>query len=208
MAPVNEEMHILEARADAQRAAMVTTVTEVTRRLQPRYLVDATTRLAKQKSVELFGGVSRSIKNHGGTAALLGIGAVTAFDLGRRSARGQSGTGSPYEFDSSSSNLAQPAIPASAYAGAIGRLIAGMSLGMVLGRAFKVTAAEERLLAEIAPDLPNTAAAFVQYHSRGAKLVAADAFGFARYAAAFLAIMAAVGDRFRDEGDEDTVREP
>jgi hypothetical protein len=59
-----------------------------------------------------------------------------------------------------------------------------------------MTASEKALLARVAPDLRKSALAFVEEHSQGAKLLAADAFGFARSAAAFLAVMAVVGDWF------------
>jgi len=49
---------------------------------------------------------------------------------------------------------------------------------------------------EAAGEAREAAARFVLEHKRGAKIAAAEAFGFARYGAAFLAVLAAAGDYF------------
>lgn len=198
MARVIQEVELLEARAAAQRAALALTVAEVSRRVQPRHLVDTAVRMAKTKGTEVLGEVADTVKDHGGKAALLGLGAVAAFEIGRKSAAPPS---PPREWSDAaeSSGLSfhpQHGVTVPARASAVGRLLAGAALGAAVGGAVKLTDSEKALFAEVGPDVRKTAVAFFEEHSRGAKLVAADTFGLASFAAAFLAIMAATGDWF------------
>ena len=81
----------------------------------------------------------------------------------------------------------------------------GLFLGHLIGRAFQPTAKEHALFGKAADEVRDVAARFVSEHKRGAKLAAAESFGFARYSAAFLAVLALASDYFvRNE----EVREP
>jgi hypothetical protein len=78
----------------------------------------------------------------------------------------------------------------------------GLLLGHVLARAFHTTAKENELFGKASGEIQDAASEFISQHSHGAKLLAAQAFGFARYSAAFLALMAAASDYFgRSEAD-------
>lgn len=82
--------------------------------------------------------------------------------------------------------------------------VGGLLIGHVIGRSFDPTATEREMFGKASGEVQEVASEFVSQHLHGAKLVAAQAFGFARYSAAFLAIMAAVGDHFgRSEGTDD-----
>jgi hypothetical protein len=72
----------------------------------------------------------------------------------------------------------------------------GLFLGHLIGRAFQPTAGEQALFGKAADEVRDVAARFVSEHTRGAKLAAAEAFGFARYSAAFLAVLALASDYF------------
>lgn len=74
-------------------------------------------------------------------------------------------------------------------------------IGHVIGRSFKATAKERALFGKAAEELQSAASEFVSEHSRGAKLAAAQSFGFARYSAAFLVLMAVAGDYFAGSKD-------
>lgn len=76
---------MLQSRTERQ--ALFEPVSEISRRLQPRNLVDASTRYAKQKVAKALGGVSDAVKDNGGAAAAVALGAFVIFDAGRRSAR-------------------------------------------------------------------------------------------------------------------------
>lgn len=91
----------------------------------------------------------------------------------------------------------RPLARAKSLAGAAG----GLWIGHVIGRAFKPTEKEREMFGRAAGEVQDAASEFVSQHSRGAKLVAAQAFGFAKYCAAFLALIAAVGDYFSDSED-------
>ena len=74
------------AQSRVERQALFAPVSEVSRRLQPRHLVEVTTHYAKAKVARVVGGVSHAVKENGGTAAAVALGAVAVFDAGRRSA--------------------------------------------------------------------------------------------------------------------------
>jgi hypothetical protein len=85
MAPRNDDLHEIMAQSRAERQALFEPVSEISRRLQPRHLVDVTTHYAKRKVTGVIGDVSDAIKDNGGTAAGLALGAIAVFDAGRRS---------------------------------------------------------------------------------------------------------------------------
>lgn len=73
---------------------------------------------------------------------------------------------------------------------------AGLLLGHVIGQAFKPTAKERALFGKAAGEIRGAADKFVSDHLRGAKLAAAEAFGFTAYGTALLAVLAAASDYF------------
>ena len=207
MAPPNEEIAALAARAALERYALAGCVAEITRQVQPRQLADATMAIAKKKMEETFGNVSNAVKENGGTAALIGLGAVTAFEVGRLSvtennSRRSDGHGSepetepPYE-------RSDPPVGTFARTGAMARLAGGLAVGSMLSGGFKSTALEKELTANISSELSRPAGDFISQHSRGAKILAAQAFGFAKYGAAFLVIMAAISNHLSGSTSSD-----
>jgi hypothetical protein len=176
--------------------------------------VQASTQYAKQKVTGVLGGVSDAVKENGGTAAAVALGAVVVFDAGRRSAGGNipaGSAGADIETLTSGGHAdAGPsryhALPRSAVsnlerAKVIAGSAGGLFLGHLIGRAFQPTAKEQALFGKAADEVRDVAAQFVSEHKRGAKLAAAEAFGFARYGAAFLAVLALASDYFvRNEG--------
>jgi len=207
MAQPNSEILDILVQSGAERQALFGPVSELTRRLQPRHLVDVATHYTKQKVAGVLGGVSDAVKENGGTAAAVALGAVAVFDAGRRSADGTLPAGSVEaavlsgggHADAGSSryladkrravtNLDRAKI----VAGSAGALL----VGHLIGRAFPPTVNERALFGKTAAEVREVAAEFVSEHGRGAKIAAADAFGFARYAATFLAVLAAASDYF------------
>jgi hypothetical protein len=220
MAPLNDELREIKAQSKLERQALFEPVSEISRRLQPRYLVDVTTQYAKDKVAAVVGGVSDTIKENGGTAAAIALGAVAVFDVGRRSVEGRTRLtnsaaepGTPdTDFgrkDPGGATIAyleppRKTVTNQARAKMIAGSIGGLLLGHVIGRSVRPSAKERELFGKASGEVQDAASKFVEQHLHGAKLVAAQAFGFARYSAAFLAIMAAVSDhlvRSADGGD-------
>jgi hypothetical protein len=77
-------------------------------------------------------------------------------------------------------------------------------IGHIIGKAFKPTAKERDLFGKAGAEVRSAADAFLAEHAHGAKLAAAQAFGFARYAAAFLAVLTVATDSLghADEHDQ------
>ncbi|MER9539857.1 MULTISPECIES: hypothetical protein [unclassified Mesorhizobium] len=205
MAQPSEEMREIMLQSRTERQALFEPVSEISRRLQPRNLVDASTRYAKQKVAKALGGVSDAVKNNGGTAAAVALGAVAVFDAGRRSTHGPAGAddiavdkvaGASHSDAASIRYEAHPRkaitnlFRAKVLAGSAG----GLLLGHIIGKAFEPTAKERTLFGKAGAEVQDATDAFIAEHARGAKLAAAQAFGFARYAAAFLAVLAAASD--------------
>ena len=218
MAQPSNEIRDILVQSRAERQALFGPVSEVSRRLQPRHLVQVSTQYAKQKVTGVLGGVTDAVKENGGTAAAVALGAVAVFDAGRRSAGGNVAAGSAgadiETLTSGGHADAGPsryhALPRSAVsnlerAKVIAGSAGGLFLGHLIGRAFQPTAKEQALFGKAADEVRDVAARFVSEHKRGAKLAAAESFGFARYSAAFLAVLALASDYFvRNE----EVREP
>ncbi|UVK57379.1 hypothetical protein DBIPINDM_008322 (plasmid) [Mesorhizobium sp. AR02] len=213
MAQHNDELREIMAQSRVERQALFQPVGEISRRLHPRYMVDAATEYAKRKVSGAVAGVSETIKENGGTAAAVAVGVVAVFESGRRSAggggsaRAQSGSGSASEvllrgLDAGGVTTAT-ARPVSnlARTKALGGALGGVLLGHVIGRAFQPTAKERDLFGNTSSEVQAVASKFVSQHAQGAKLAAAQAFGFARYSAAFLAIMAALSEYFVSAAD-------
>jgi hypothetical protein len=181
-------------------------------------LVEVTTRYAKDKLTGVVGGVSDAIKENGGTAAAVALGAVAVFDAGRKSAEGGCDLVNAPERDSETlkgwthahrpvphAENPRKAVTNLARAKVLAGSAGGLFIGHVIGRSFKPTEKERELFGKAAEEVQNAASEFVSQHSRGAKLAAAQAFGFARYSAAFLVIMTAANDYFggsEDGGDQ------
>ncbi len=202
---------MLQSRAERQ--ALFEPVSEISRRLQPRNLVDASTRCAKQKVAKVLGGVSNAVKDNGGTAAAVALGAVAVFDAGRRSARGPDGTdhetvdlvagathsdAASIRYEAHTRKAITNLTRARVLAGSAG----GLLIGHIIGKAFEPTAKERALFGKAGAEVQDAADKFIAEHARGAKLAAAQAFGFARYAAAFLSVLTAASD-FLGRADED-----
>jgi hypothetical protein len=207
MAPTNEEIAALAARAALERYALAGCVAEITRQVQPRQLADATMAIAKKNMEETFGNVSNAVKENGGTAGLIGLGAITAFEVGRLSATENTSrhsddhasdpeTEPPYE-------RSDPPVGSFARAGAVARFAGGLAIGSILSGGFRSTALEKELMANIPSELSIPAGDFISQHSRGAKIWAAQAFGFAKYGAAFLVIMAAISNHLSGSTSSD-----
>lgn len=212
MAPLNDDLREIQLQSRLERQALFAPVSEISRRLQPRHLADATTQYAKHKVAEVVGGVSASIKENGGTAAAIALGAVAVFDAGRRSAEGEKRLRkNPVESSAPEPRFgatipfvkhAPQTVTNSARVKVIAGSAGGLLLGHIIGRSFEPTAKEREIFGEASAEVRQSASDFVDQHWHGAKLVAAQAFGFARYSASFLAIMAAVSDYLgRDGGD-------
>jgi len=217
MAPRKDDVHEIMAQSQAERQAMFEPVSELSRRLQPRHLADVTSHYVQRKVTGVIGGVSEAIKDNGGTAAGLALGAIAVFDVGRRSVDGAA-TSANGAAPGRDGGLTSEQDPHSASAPAVGhspktvtnmartKVLAGSAGGLLLGhllaRAFHPTAKEHELFGKASGEIRDAASEFISRHSHGAKLVAAQAFGFARYSAAFLALMAAASEYFgRSAGD-------
>lgn len=214
MAQLNDDIRKIMVQSRAERQALFEPVSEISRRVQPRHLVEVTKQYAKHKITDVVGGVSEAIKENGGTAAAVALGAVAVFDAGRKSRgsrtktkdAGQSEAQTPLVNDTRDGQAAlipHPNQPVTnlARAKALTASAGGLLLGYVIGRAFQPLAKEQELFGKAAGDLQDTASDFVSQHAHGAKLAAAQAFGFARYSAAFLTVMAAVSDYMSEPGD-------
>jgi hypothetical protein len=212
-------MREIMLQSRAERQALFEPVSEISRRLQPRNLVDTSTRYAKRKVAKAFAGVSDAVKDNGGTAAVVALGVVAVFDAGRRSARG------PASSDHDAIDLAadathsdapsiryeaqtRKAITNSARAKVLAGSAGGLLLGHIIGKAFEPTAKERALFSKAGADVQDTAERFIAEHARGAKLAAAEAFGFARYAAAFLAVLTAASDYLGQSDEHNDQRNP
>ena len=194
MAQRSNEIQEILVQSRAEQKALFGPVSEVSRRLQPRHLVDVSAHYARQKVARALVGVSDAVRDNGGTAAAVALGAVAVFDAGRRSAEGNV---APSGVESSIATLTSDGhanAGSSRYHAAERRVVtnldrgkmmacsaAGVLLGHVIGQAFQTTDKERALFGE---------------HKRGAKIAAAQAFGFARYGATFLAVLAAASDYF------------
>ena len=204
---------MLQSRTERQ--ALFEPVSEISRRLQPRNLVDASTRYAKQKVAKALGGVSDAVKDNGGAAGAVALGAFVIFDAGRRSARGPAGIGhdavdlvgsathsdaASMRYETHTGKAITNLTRARVLAGSAGSLL----IGHIIGKAFKSTAKERDLFGKVGAEVQDAADKFIAEHARGAKLAAAQAFGFARYAAAFLAVLTVASDSLghADEHDQ------
>ena len=209
MAQPSNEIRDILVQSRAERQALFGPVSEVSRRLQPRHLADVSTQYARQKVAAVVGGISDAVKENGGIAAAVALGAVAVFDAGRRSADGNAATGrvdaSPATLTSgrdahAERNGYQAGTPRAVTNLDRAKMLAGSAAGVLvghaIGQAFQPTAKERALFGEAAGEAREAAARFVLEHKRGAKIAAAEAFGFARYGAAFLAVLAAAGDYF------------
>ncbi|QND66641.1 hypothetical protein HB777_23805 [Mesorhizobium loti] len=206
MAQLNDDIREIMVQSRAERQALFEPVSEITRRVQRRHLVEVCTHYAKHRVAGVIGGVTKAIKNNGGTAAVVALGTVAVFDAGRRSAEGSTETANAKRLETPSgeqdatevigpqterpqqhvTNLSR----AKVLAGSAG----GLLLGHVIARAFDPTAKEQELFGKAAGEVQDAASEFINQHSHGAKVAAAQAFGFARYTAAFLVILAAASD--------------
>jgi len=206
-------MREIMLQSRAERQALFEPVSEISRRLQPRNLVDASTRYAKRKVAKVFGGVSDAVKDNGGAAAAVALGAVAVFDAGRRSARGPAsadhdavdlvaGTthsdAASIRYEAHTPKAITNSMRAKVLAGSAGALL----LGHIVGKAFEPTAKERALFGKAGAEVQDTADRFIAEHARGAKLAAAQAFGFARYAAAFLSVLTAASDYLARADDD------
>lgn len=210
MALHNADLREIMAKCRVERQALFGPVAEISRRLQPRHLVDVTAQYAKDKVAAVVGGVSDTIKDNGGTAAVAALGAVAVFDAGRRSAKGANNRAHAPEPHSETLDRGEgagrgpvlhaenprKAITNLARAKMLAGSAGGLLIGHVIGRSFKPSDKERVLFGKAAGEARAAALEFASQHSHGAKLAAAQAFGFARYSAAFLALMAAVSDHF------------
>jgi hypothetical protein len=181
MAQPSNEIRDILVQSRAERQALFGPVSELSRRLQPRHLVQASTQYAKQKVTGVLGGVSDAVKENGGTAAAVALGAVVVFDAGRRSAGGNipaGSAGADIETLTSGGHAdAGPsryhALPRSAVsnlerAKVIAGSAGGLFLGHLIGRAFQPTAKEQALFGKAADEVRDVAAQFVSEHKRGA----------------------------------------
>ncbi|MER8848066.1 hypothetical protein NKI94_26175 [Mesorhizobium australicum] len=210
MALLNDEINEIKVQSRAERQALFEPVSELSRRVQPRHLVEVATQFAKHKVAGVVGGVSNAIKENGGTTAAVALGAVAVFDAGRRSAHDPTSIVGPADMapetfsggeNVDAAFIRQPSPPrkvtnfdrAKVLAGTAG----GLLVGHVIGRAFQPTVTERALFGKAADEVQDATDKFLNHHSHGAKVAAAQAFGVARYAAAFLTVMAALSDHMR-----------
>jgi hypothetical protein len=206
-------MRAIMLQSRAERQALFEPVSEISRRLQPSNLVKASSRFARQKVTKVFGGVSDAVKDNGGAAAAVALGAVAVFVAGRRSAQGQEGADAHMETVASSTRAdtasirydapLQSAMTNSTRSKALAMSVGGLLLGHIIGKAFEPTTRERALFGKAGEEIQTAANNFLAKHARGAKIAAAQAFGFARYAAAFLAVLSAASDYFADQDAKD-----
>lgn len=207
MAQPSNEIRDILVQSRTERQALFGPVSEVSRRMQPRHLADVSTHYVKQKVAGALAGISDAVKENGGIAAAVALGAVAVFDAGRRSAevparRVEATTAtltSGGDADAGSSGYhagERRAVTSLDRAKMIAGWAVGVLVGHVIGQAFRPTAKERALFGEAAEEVREVAAKFVREHKRGAKIAAADAFGLARYGAALLGVLAAAGDYF------------
>ncbi|TPM94961.1 hypothetical protein [Mesorhizobium sp. B2-1-3A] len=203
MAQPSNEIRDILAQSRAGRQALFGPVSELSRRLQPRHLVQVSKDCARQKVAGALGLISDAVKENGGTAGAVALGAFAVFDAGRRSViRGDDGAET---FARAGHADAGPSHSVSAAHRTVTELdrvkvLAGsavaLSFGHVIGRAFRTTAKERALFGGAGDEVRGAAAKFISEHTRGAKLAAAEAFGFAGYGATLLAILAVASDYF------------
>jgi hypothetical protein len=209
MAQPSNEIRDILVQSRAERQALFGPVSELSRRLQPRHLVEVSTNYAKQKVAGVLGGVSDAVRENGGTAAAVALGAVAVFDAGRRSADGNVPAGSVNGNTATSTSDGHVDAGESSYhadkrravthldrAKMIAGSAVGLLVGHVIGQVFQPTVKERALFGKAADEVRDVAAQFVSEHKRGAKIAAAEAFGFARYGATFLAVLATASDYF------------
>jgi hypothetical protein len=204
MSRADQTVQAIQGQARLERQAFARSLGEISERLRPQYLVNQGKLLLKRRAGRMLADVSRTVKANGGIAALAGTGAIVAYDIGRKSA-GQPTQASTEGSDNRGVNEVTrsekpTSISTKARAVTIGG--AGLLLGHVLSKGVAITDVESRLLKECSSRFQRVSVEFVEEHSRGAKIAAAQTFGFARFAAAFLAVMAAVGIEF--DGDADS----
>ena len=199
----DQSVQAIQGQARLERQAFSRSLGEINERLRPQYLVDQGKHFLWRRAGGLLTDVSRAVKANGGVVALAGTGAIVAFDLGRKSVEQPTQASTERSDHPGAKEVSRSEKPTSvstrATAAAIGG--AGMVVGHVLIKGVAITAIERRLLKECSARLRRGSVAFVEEHSRGAKIAAAQAFGFARFAAAFLAVMAAVGIEIEGNAD-------
>ncbi|TRC77989.1 hypothetical protein FJV83_29540 [Mesorhizobium sp. WSM4307] len=218
MAQPSNEIRDILVQSRTERQALFGPVSEVSRRLQPRHLADVSTHYAKQKVATALGGISDAVQENGGIAAAVALGAVAVFDAGRRSADGKVAAGRVEVTTATVTSDGDADARSSGYHAGKRRAVAnldrakmiagsavGVLVGHIIGRAFPPTAKEHALFGEAADEIRDAAAQFVSEHKRGAKIAAAEAFGFARYGATFLAVLAVASDYFVSKED---IRDP
>lgn len=193
-----ESLRVIEGQARIERQAFARSLNEVSERLRPRALVDSGTRFLKRKAGRMLGDVSETVKANGGSVALAGAGALLAFEIGRGSVGPRADAslahgGGAFGEASKLAGRSPRKVSISAKAKAIATWGGGLLLGNFLGKGMAATAMEKKLFEKTSATMRQASVAFVSQHSRGAKVAAAQAFGFANYAAALLAVMAAVG---------------
>jgi len=193
----SEKMRVLQGQARLQRQAFSRSLVDVSERMRPQNLVDQGKQFVARRAGPILANVADSVKAHGGPVALAAAGAILAFDLGRgsvsRDARAthDDGTG---EHAIKGAGRASPRPSISTKTTAVLTWGAGVLMGHLLVKGVSSTDVERRLFEATSAKIRRAAVEFADQHSHGAKIAVAQAFGFARYAAAFLAVMAGVGE--------------
>jgi hypothetical protein len=193
------EMLALEEGLARNRMVLSKSVSELATRVRPRHVVNVAMDRMAGKAVKLTSDIFDLAKANTGKATLFGIGALLAFDIGRRSSQPQdvplpdATAGAPDDTKgrgkASWGTMLSELSNAARYWGGGG---VALLLGFLIGKAVPVSKAEEELLGEIPGDAKRTAKTFWRQHAHGAKVAAADIFGVARIVATGLGLMFAL----------------
>jgi len=217
MAFAEQTIADVEARAAANRMALSVSLADIGSRLRPANIVAAAKDEIARKASAVAGDFGQTIRKHGGEAALFGAGTILAFDLGRTTARHRRDPPSVAEAMASSAGRATPSGQSATWGpssfsppmnrshglqASVDRMktwvtpLAGVALGYVAASALPRTRIETEALGTIGSDLREAVAAFGREHAQGAKQMAAEAFGIAKFTAAALGLMAAASRYF------------
>jgi hypothetical protein len=190
----------LEAEAGRNRAALAASVTAAAIRLKPAHLIEAAIDKAGKKTSGLTRDVASVLTDKGGKAALLGAGALLAFDLGRRASKP---AGSSLDGRGDAGTSPEPIVtprPAASRFGSIKNLpdlvkfggggVVAIMAGYGVANLIPVSPAERQWLGDLPAEAKARIKAFQFEHTEGEKQLVAQSFGIAKLVAAALSVMA------------------
>jgi len=217
----------VEQRAAVARATLSSSLADISDRLKPANIVASAKAEITHKASALAGGLGETVRKHGGEAALFGAGAMLAFDMGRRTMRRRNAPSAAEtmadDVDSGSDYRGSATWPSStparrngvnAVRGTVDTMrtwvtpMAGAVLGYAVASALPKTRLEAEAFGTMGKEFRSAVDAFRREHAQGAKQAAAEVFGIAKYSAAALGLMAAVGQCFSAPATPDDRADP